>query len=320
MTLGQRVKRCVVVGIVAGSVAVVACTAEAVTLDEDTFAACARVQDLTPTTPSRRDARAAGRSLAALPDRTPRKRLGPALLEASTAEERTRAVRAAYRWCDREAQAYEDTLLSLSVPAVVDIVDTDVVTISGSASPGATVTLAIQTPAGTRTAEVTADGSGAFAIPVSGVPMGETTITVRATAPLRYPSRAVVLEVRRSESEAAFKASAREVPVDELEKDPAGLRGTRIYSRGEVFQYDARTGLTAMLVHVRLVNPGRFEFWTDPVLLRFDTAALGNGIDQKDIIEFWGEIQGAYSYTTAIGGSNTVPEIRARYVALLEKR
>ena len=87
-----------------------------------------------------------------------------------------------------------------------------------------------------------------------------------------------------------------------------------------MFQYDSRTGLTAMLVNVRLENPGRFENWTDPVLVRLDAAALGNGIDEKDIVELWGEINGAYSYGTAIGGTNTVPEIKATYVNLLEKQ
>lgn len=291
----------------------------AATLDQETFDACAGVDALHGTSPARREVRAAGKALARLESRAARKRLAPALLGASSAKERTRAVADAYRWCADEADAYRPTDLVMGVPDVVDVVDTDTVTISGTTAPGATVTVSVPVLGGSRDATTTADANGAFTALVAAVPLGEWTATVEAVAPLHRPSQ-VTLTVRRTESEAAYKASTREVPPDELKKDPAGLRGTRIYSRGEVFQYDSRTGLTAMLVSVRVVNPGRFEFWTDPVLVRLESEALGSGIDEDDIVELWGEIQGAYSYGTAIGGTNTVPEVLARYVNLLEKK
>jgi hypothetical protein len=60
-------------------------------------------------------------------------------------------------------------------------------------------------------------------------------------------------------------------------------------------------------------SAGRFEFWTDNVLLTLPPfSGLGGGIDNHDIIEFWGTVKGAYNYQTAIGGQNTVPEIDVR--------
>lgn len=289
-------------------------------LDQDTFDACSAVADLYGTTVSGAEARSLARDLAALKDREARKHLAPTLRDASSAKERTRAVNGAYRWCERDADAYEETDLALTSPTVLELVDTDTVTVTGTASPGATVTVATSALSGSRNAEAIAGPDGAFSTIIAGLPFGESTVSVSATAPLRYPSRSLTIRLRRSESEGAYKASAREVPPDELKKDPAGLRGTRAYARGEVFQYDARTGLSAMLVHVNVVNPGRYEFWTDPILVRLESPTLGSGIDEDDIVELWGEIQGAYSYSTAIGGTNTVPEIKARYMNLLEKK
>ena len=319
MGLPKCVGKWVVVATVAGALLVPSAIG-AVTLDQDTFDACATIDGLFDATPSRSDVRAVAKEFTALKDRTAKQPLATALREAESAQERKRAVAAAFHWCGEKAGAYLPTDLTLTVPTVIDAVDTDSATITGTASPGAAVTVSVPVLGGSRQATATADASGAFAAVVAGIPLGEWTGSINATAPLRYPAASVSVKVRRTESEGAFKASTREVDPDELKKNPAGLKGTRIYSRSQVFQYDSRTGLTAMLVDVRVVNPGRFEFWTDPVLVRLDSAALGNGIDEKDIVEFWGEISGAYSYGTAIGGTNTVPEIRAKYVNLIEKK
>lgn len=291
-------------------------------LDDDTFAACATVRELTVTKPAASDLRALARAFAGLTDRTARRALASALRSAAGEKlaERRRALTRAQSWCERSAGAYQTVVLALTVPSVVDVVDTAEAVITGTATPGATVTARATVGGSPRTWSATADPSGAFTLVATDLPLGEVSVSVGATAALRYPSAPKTVVVRRSESEGAYKASAREIPSDELKKDPAGLRGTRIYSRGEVLQYDSRTGLTAMLVYVRVVNPGRYEFWTDPVLLRLSSPAQGTGIDEDDIIDFWGEVEGPYSYSTAIGGSNTVPAIRAKYVALVEKR
>ena len=56
------------------------------------------------------------------------------------------------------------------------------------------------------------------------------------------------------------------------------------------------------------------------MLLTLSSSALGSGIDNKDIVEFWGTVAGAYSYQTVAAGTNTVPEIAVNYMNLIEKR
>lgn len=291
----------------------------AVTLDEEIFDSCGDVDLAVDVKPSAGQVRTLAKAFAGFDERAAKRRIASALKEADDTKSRRRAVSAARDWCDG-AGAYEITTLTLGIPTALDIVDSNPAVLTGSSTPGATVTARYIVIGGPKSVATTANPAGAFSVAVLDLPMGDTTVTMTASSPLHYDAPAQSVRVRRIESEGAFKASTREIPSDELKKDPAGLKGSRIYARAEVFQYDARTGLTSMLAYVRVVNPGRFEFWTDPVLLRLETAAQGAGIDEDDIIEFWGEVDGPYSYSTAIGGSNTVPAVKVKYLGLIEKK
>ena len=67
-------------------------------------------------------------------------------------------------------------------------------------------------------------------------------------------------------------------------------------------------------------QPGLFEFWSDEVFLVLPDAALGAGIDDGDIVEFWGTVTGLHEYETAGGWTRSVPSIRVKYMNLVEKR
>jgi hypothetical protein len=260
---------------------------------------------------SKSESRALARNFKRVGVKAARTTLSTAFAEASSAKERHKAYTAAHAWCDKH-DAYRTT--GLTVAPRMDVVDATTATITGTTAPGATVSVV-----GSAATRVVADAAGAFSLEVAGLIDGDNRINLSANAPFMYSSTAVVT-VAKSESESAFKDSTGAISYDELVKDPAALKGRRIHSQAKVFQYDARTGTTALLVSVTLEQPGRFEFWTDNVLLRLPTSGLGAGIDNDDIIEFWGTVSGPYSYGTAIGGSNTVPAVDVRYMGLIEKR
>jgi hypothetical protein len=81
-----------------------------------------------------------------------------------------------------------------------------------------------------------------------------------------------------------------------------------------VFQYDTNTGLSSMLVDVN--NEG-YGVWDGTVKLNLANNRLGNNVYQQDIVEFWGTVQGSDTYTTEIGGTNTVPVIEVQYMTLV---
>lgn len=112
-----------------------------------------------------------------------------------------------------------------------------------------------------------------------------------------------------------IKAQAKTIPYDELSKNPAALKGQYVYYDAKIFQLDANTGANAFLAEV---TKGKYDTWDNTVYV---TAPSGTaGIDNNDIVHIWGEVVGSYSYSTKIGGQNSVPEIRAVKVELVQKQ
>lgn len=161
----------------------------------------------------------------------------------------------------------------------------------------------------------TADETGRFKLSIGPLPVGTTSVTLRVTAAGMRPFTREVT-ITRTVSEEEFKAQAQSIPYDQLKKDPDALTGTAVTYKAEVFQYDASTGTSSMLVSV---TPKGYGYWDDNILLNLDPA-LGVDVDEDDIIEFWGTIAGSTSYDTRIGGRNTVPTVEVKYLALLEKK
>ena len=273
-----------------------------------TFAACKSIFYV-GSSPSARNAKTAERQLKKLKAKQAKK-VSLSLGDAESKKERRAAFKKASKWCSSQG-AFQRTPLIVPDSGVFD---TTTATISGTTAPGAVVTLA-QVP-------TTADASGNFAIPVTGLVDGPNKFALRATAPLQYPGTATVTitkSVSPAVAEFALKSSAAAISYDALIKDPDAAKGQVVYSRAQVFQFDSRTA-PGLLVQVTQKQPGEYEFWTDNVFLVPLDKAITAGIDNYDIIEFWGTVIGAFNYDTAQGGTNSVPSISVRYMNLIEKR
>jgi hypothetical protein len=181
--------------------------------------------------------------------------------------------------------------------------------IEGTTIAGATVTLSeFDNPS------ITADHAGHFVFDVGPLPIGDTTVSLDATAD-GYLSGHQDLTITRVLDEGSLKAQAVSIPYDELNKDPDALKGKIVTYRAKVFQYDAATGTSSMLVEV---TAGDYGIWDDNVKLDLDAAQASN-IDEKDIVQFWGTVEGSYNYETRIGGHNTLPAIQVKYMSLVQK-
>lgn len=189
--------------------------------------------------------------------------------------------------------------------------DSDATDIVGTSDSGAFVTA---TGAGLSSSPSTADRAGRFSVHVSGLQLGTNQVTLTATLG-GHRDNTLSMTIQRTLSEAAYKASVQNVSYPQLVKDPAALKGVIVHFQAQVFQYDSRTTTSHMIAAV--TNSG-YGFWSDNVWLDL-SPSIAASITQKDVVEFWGTVVGPYTYQTSIGGSNTIPEINAAYMNLLQK-
>ena len=85
-----------------------------------------------------------------------------------------------------------------------------------------------------------------------------------------------------------------------------GQYGTCVHYTAQVYQFDTVTGNKGLLVAI--TNDG-FGVWTDLVWLNLASASLGTTITDNDVVYLVGRLEGTYTYTTQLGGTNTVPVI-----------
>jgi hypothetical protein len=137
-------------------------------------------------------------------------------------------------------------------------------------------------------------------------PSAAPTAAVAADTPVSTP-----VPTPTPISEQAYKASAQSIPYPQLIKDPASEAGTVVTYTAQVFQYDANTTTSHMLVSIDM---DQYGYWSDNVFLDLPGSLAQNDFTQKQTIKFWGTILGPYTYQTIQNGSRTVPEIVVHYI------
>jgi hypothetical protein len=203
----------------------------------------------------------------------------------------------------------------LTVQSAFTVSDVDHLDVSGSTVPGAAVTSAGTYGAGgTTTLTTTADAQGNFILHLTGLPSGVTLVGLTATA-VGYTDGSTPVSVTRTISPAAYKASAAAMPYNQLVKDPASLAGRVVTYSGQVFQYDTNTTTSHLIASVTDMGYG---YWSDNVWLDLDPAMAAN-ICKDTVVKFWGDVVGAYSYTTTSNGTLTIPEIHVQYISATQK-
>jgi hypothetical protein len=113
---------------------------------------------------------------------------------------------------------------------------------------------------------------------------------------------------------ATYKASAKQIPYVQLEKDPGALAATTLTYTGQVIQYDSATTTSNLRINV---TPDGFGNYTDTVWLDVDPTQTTN-VYRDSVIQFWGEVVGPYTYQSVLGAQITIPEVKARFVAVVK--
>ncbi len=107
--------------------------------------------------------------------------------------------------------------------------------------------------------------------------------------------------------EEAYKRLATTIPYAELDKDAARYRGKIVRYTGSIM--DIAEGRTTNYMLVEVTQNG--SYWQDTIWVNYswDTSLL-----EGDIVTFWGDLTGDYTYQSVAGWKLTVPCVTAKYL------
>lgn len=118
------------------------------------------------------------------------------------------------------------------------------------------------------------------------------------------------------------------VSPETLEKDPSSAKGRCVVMFARIVQFDSNTGPCHFHAMIAAAQVATYEYKTRSDFSYRDTPGLGSldtdcpgltGIDNNDIIKVWATGTGSLSYSTTLGGTNTVPSFRIEKVSLVAK-
>jgi class 3 adenylate cyclase len=109
-----------------------------------------------------------------------------------------------------------------------------------------------------------------------------------------------------------YKTGCRDdVTLKDIDKKPKTFKGMKVTYQGEVMRKMEYDGVTDILLDVSKDEHSS----DDSIFLWYDgtTVALEN-----DVVQVWGEVRGAYAYTSAAGWKITLPLVRTQYIEVVQ--
>jgi hypothetical protein len=134
-------------------------------------------------------------------------------------------------------------------------------------------------------------------VPASALAHTATGTTEPATVP---PTTVPPTTVPPPPTPAQYEASCTNSPAYGALSSPNAAQGTCV-------NYQAQVDVT---------NDG-YGFWSNVVELQLPPSAVAQNFIENDVIQFWGITTGTDTYTTKIGGTDTVPVVDVKYATLV---
>ena len=120
-------------------------------------------------------------------------------------------------------------------------------------------------------------------------------------------------ELSAEEKAAGYKANCNAVSYDELARNPDSHMFEKVYFYGQVIQVMEGDGFTAYRINV--TNDG-WGYYDDTLYVEYHGTFENGRILEKDMVTFYGESYGLFSYETVLGATMTIPAVVAEYIDL----
>ncbi len=114
-------------------------------------------------------------------------------------------------------------------------------------------------------------------------------------------------------SEDEYKASCISLSYKDIARQPDLYEGESIVFTGEVMQVQESSYSNRLILLIE-VTKDQYGYWDDLVYVTYTLPEGAPRILEDDIVKFYGECQGTYTYETVMGSSNTIPSVSALYI------
>lgn len=133
---------------------------------------------------------------------------------------------------------------------------------------------------------------------------------------IAYEGATCELEVMCSTiSPEVYKAQCQDIAYSELARTPDAYKGQYVKFTGEIIQVQESGKSATYRINV---TQDEYGFWDDTVIASFNLSNSQSRFLEDDIVTFYGEYEGLYTYTSVIGASITIPNIAIEYMDLTQ--
>ncbi|MBO5935712.1 MAG: zinc ribbon domain-containing protein [Clostridia bacterium] len=116
-------------------------------------------------------------------------------------------------------------------------------------------------------------------------------------------------------NESEYKASCESIGYKDIARQPDTYKGRNVVFTGEVMQVQESSYSKNVVLLIK-VTKDNYGYWDDAVYVTYKLPDGAPRILEDDIVKFYGECEGTYTYETVMGSSNTIPRVSALYIDL----
>lgn len=125
-------------------------------------------------------------------------------------------------------------------------------------------------------------------------------------------------KAKKEQEEKNFKASCQTYTFEQMARNSDNVKGKNIKVTGEVIQVMSDSYSTNLRVNITK-NGTYSTYYTDTIYVVYYPKSGEDKILEDDIITIYGTSQGDCSYTTILGATVTLPNIKAEYITIENK-
>lgn len=117
-------------------------------------------------------------------------------------------------------------------------------------------------------------------------------------------------------SKKKYKETCKKIPFKDLARNPDKHEGKKVKFTGEVIQVIESTWGNSVEYRIAVSKESWGYSADDVVYVTYTPSENESRILEDDIVTFYGEFKGLYSYNSTLGGKITIPQVEAKVIDL----